>query len=71
MPLHYHKNAEYVTVLSGTFAIGVGSKNAKMIALPAGSYVAVPAGVAHFVKSVTASVTEIKGMGPMTQTNVK
>ncbi|MEO6835372.1 MAG: cupin domain-containing protein [Candidatus Tumulicola sp.] len=72
-PPHYHGGPEYVTVLSGTFLVGLGDtmNAAKMTTLPAGSYVAVPTGVHHYAMAKDAVVLELSGPGPMTTTMVK
>lgn len=63
---HWHPTDENVTVLSGTFAVGMGEKfdEAALKTLPAGSYVALPATMRHFAMAKTASTIQISGMGP-------
>lgn len=72
-PVHYHPSAEYVTVLSGTVMVGVGDKvdPSKMVTLPAGSYVEVPAGLHHYAIAKGAVVLQLSGMGPMATIPVK
>ena len=72
-PPHFHAGAEYVTVLQGTFLVGIGdtADPAKMTALPAGSFAMVPAGVHHFAIAKGATILQLSGMGPMTMTDVK
>src|SRR4030095_3358702 len=47
---HWHPTDEHVTVLSGTFALGMGDKfdTAAMKALSAGGYALLPAEMRHF-----------------------
>src|SRR6188508_2238793 len=51
IPPHTHPKAERVTVISGTFNLGMGDRfdATKTEALPAGSYGTWPAGMKHFV----------------------
>jgi quercetin dioxygenase-like cupin family protein len=70
---HTHANMEQVTVISGTFLVGVGKKvdAAKMIALPAGSFVEVPAGLPHYARAQGETVLEGHGVGKFTMDPVK
>ena len=63
---HWHPTAENVTVLSGTFAVGMGEKydEAALKSLPAGSYAQMPAEMRHFAKARTAAVVQVHGTGP-------
>jgi quercetin dioxygenase-like cupin family protein len=72
-PPHTHASAEYLTVIQGTFMVGLGNTvdAAKMTALTAGSYAAVPAGVAHYAMAKGDTIIQLSGMGPLTMTNVK
>ncbi|MBV8489239.1 MAG: cupin domain-containing protein [Candidatus Eremiobacteraeota bacterium] len=69
-PVHLHGTDEYVTVLEGTLLVGLGDTvdKAKMTALPAGSFVAVPAGLHHYALAKGATVLQLSGAGPMTTT---
>lgn len=72
-PPHSHPMWEEVTVLSGTFLVGLGDKfdAAKMITLPAGSYVAIPPQVNHYAMAKTDTILEIHGLGPDKMNMVK
>lgn len=72
-PAHSHPQSEQVTVLSGTFLVGVGDKMdaSKMVALPAGSFVQIPAGLHHYAMAKTDTVLEIHGIGPDVMNMVK
>jgi hypothetical protein len=63
---HWHPTDENVTVLSGTFALGMGEKfdAAAMKDLPAGSYGVLPAEMRHFAMAKTAAVVQVHGVGP-------
>jgi len=71
---HFHPNERYITVVSGTWWVGTGSKfdPASTTAIPAGSF------VTHFAKQVHYDgaknedvVLQIVGMGPATSTNAE
>lgn len=63
---HMHAGDEHVTVISGTLYVGLGdTMNAStMKALPAGSYVAVPANLHHYAMAKAETVIQISGIGP-------
>ena len=66
VPPHTHPKIERVTVISGTFNIGMGDtfdeKATK--AMPAGAYGYWPAGMKHFVWAKGETVLQFHGMGP-------
>lgn len=72
-PAHYHGDTERVTVISGTLMVGVGDtmKESSMTALPAGSFVSIPAGVHHYAMAKGVTVIQIGGTGPFAMTAVK
>lgn len=64
---HHHPGDEEITVLSGTLYYGDGltMEPEKTRALPAGSYIAVPAKAWHYLFTKSESVElEIRGTGP-------
>lgn len=63
---HWHPTDEHVTVISGTFALGMGDKfdKAAMKEMPAGSYGMLPAEMRHYAMAKTASTVQVHGMGP-------
>ena len=63
---HTHPTAERVTVISGSFRIGMGEKfeEAKMQEMAPGSYIVLPAGMAHFAKGARESIVQIDSEGP-------
>ncbi len=66
IPVHTHPKAERVTVISGTFNIGMGEKfDAKATqAMPAGTYGHWTTGMKHFVWIKGETVVQFHGMGP-------
>jgi len=70
---HTHGDSENVTVLSGTLMVGLGTAwdDAHMTALPAGSYVSIPAGTPHFAMAKGATVLQVTGVGPASITLTK
>jgi hypothetical protein len=63
---HWHPGDEHLTVISGTFALGMGDvfDVKKMQTIPAGSYVLLPRDMHHFALSKTATVVQVHGNGP-------
>lgn len=67
VPPHTHPEDRTYTVISGTWYIGWGETydEARMIALPPGSFYTEPANVVHFVESRGEPVVlQISGVGP-------
>jgi quercetin dioxygenase-like cupin family protein len=66
IPPHTHPKTERVTVLSGTFNIGMGEKFDEMAgkAMPAGTYGHWATGMKHFVWAKGETVLQFHGMGP-------
>jgi quercetin dioxygenase-like cupin family protein len=66
VPPHTHPVDEIVTVLSGTFKLGMGetADESKAKALPAGSFFGFPPGMAHFVYTDEPTVFQINSVGP-------
>jgi len=73
VPPHTHPGPERVTVLSGTFYIGMGDRfdADKCKAMPAGSYGTWPAGMKHFAFVKGETVIQIHGTGPWSLTYVR
>ena len=69
---HWHPTDEHVTVLSGTFALGMGDKfdKATMKDLPAGGYALLPAEMRHYALAKTEATVQVHGMGPFALTYV-
>jgi quercetin dioxygenase-like cupin family protein len=65
VPPHRHSKDEFVTVISGGFAVAAGEKlDPEAKALPPGSFVHLPAGMPHFATAVGETVVQINGVGP-------
>jgi quercetin dioxygenase-like cupin family protein len=69
---HWHPTDEHVTVLSGTFAVGMGEKfdKASMTKFSAGGYALLPADMRHFAMATTEAIIQDHGMGPFALTYV-
>lgn len=66
LPAHSHPTDEHVTVLSGTFLIGMGDKldKAQSHAFTAGGYALAPAHMNHFAWTKTGATVQVDLMGP-------
>jgi hypothetical protein len=66
IPPHWHSQAEALTVISGTFYLGMGDKVDAAVAQPlkSGGFHYLPAKEHHFAFSKTASVVQLNGDGP-------
>ena len=66
IPLHTHPKTERVTVISGTFNIGMGDKfdETKTKPMPAGTYGFWKAGMKHFVWIKGETIVQFHGDGP-------
>jgi hypothetical protein len=66
IPPHTHPKPERVTILCGTFHIGMGEKfdASKGQEMPAGTYGTWPAGMKHFVWVRGETVVQFHGEGP-------
>jgi len=66
IPAHWHSTAEHVTVISGSFGIGLGDKldNAKIRYLPAGSYIRFGKDERHYAVTKGETVIQVHAMGP-------
>jgi quercetin dioxygenase-like cupin family protein len=69
---HWHPADEHVTVISGTFLLGMGEtfNKATMTSLPAGGYALLPAEMRHYAMAKTAVVVQVHGTGPFALTYV-
>jgi hypothetical protein len=66
IPAHWHSIEENVTVVSGSFGLGLGDKfdRAKIRFLPAGSYVRLGKEERHFAVAKGETVVQVHGGGP-------
>jgi quercetin dioxygenase-like cupin family protein len=67
VPPHRHPTAEYITVLSGRFSIGIGDTldTDKGERLSRGDFVEIPADTNHYVWSGRGAIIQIHGQGPL------
>ena len=63
---HTHPTPERLTVISGTFRLGMGSKfdEAATHEMGPGSYVVLPPGMTHFVSLTSETIVQIDSHGP-------
>jgi len=66
IPPHWHPADEHVTVISGTFNMGMGEQfdSANGKTLPVGSFAVMPATVRHFAWTSEETIVQLHGMGP-------
>lgn len=66
IPPHTHPKVERVTVISGTFHIGMGFEfdESRMQEMPAGSFGFWPAGMEHFAMAKGETQVQLHGIGP-------
>ena len=72
IPPHWHPKVERVTVISGTFNLGMGEKfdqNATR-AMPAGTFGFWKEGMRHFAWAKGETILQLHGIGPWTVTYV-
>ena len=72
IPAHNHPTTEYVTVISGTFNIGMGDKldEKKGIKMTAGGWAEAAAKMNHYAWASSPSVVQVHGQGPFAITYV-
>ena len=73
LPPHTHSSDEYVTVISGTAGIALGSKwdQSKFHLLGPGGFWVIPANTPHYLWAKTDIEIQINAMGPRTMTILK
>jgi len=66
IPPHWHPTDERVTVLQGSFGMGVGAKfdTAAGQELTAGSYASMPMGTRHYAWAVGETIIQVSAIGP-------
>ena len=66
IPPHRHPKEEHVTVISGAFGMSTGEALDRGAAplLPAGGFVRIPVGEAHFAWTEEETVVQLNGIGP-------
>jgi hypothetical protein len=65
-PAHFHPMAENLTVMSGTFLLGMGAKadNAKLVTYAPGTFMSIPGKMPHFGGAKGATVIQLHGQAP-------
>jgi len=64
IPPHWHTQDEQLTILSGTFMLGMGDKEGDAHALEAGAYHFLPGKAHHYAAAKGDTILELHGMGP-------
>ena len=64
---HWHPNRENVTVISGTFLVGMGDTfdQAKMASFPAGSFAYLDPDMHHYAMASGEVIVQVHGMSPI------
>ena len=72
LPPHFHPTDEHVTVVEGTFLVGMGDAVdlASATTLGQGGFVVAPAGVHHYAAARGKTVVQVHGEGPFAITYV-
>jgi anti-sigma factor ChrR (cupin superfamily) len=72
IPAHNHPTTEYVTVISGSFNIGMGDKldAQKGVTLRPGGFAEAPAKMNHYAWSSGETIVQVHGQGPFAITYV-
>lgn len=67
IPAHWHPNRENVTVISGTFKVGMGDTfdESKMHEFPAGSFAYLDPDMHHYAMAKGAVVVQVHGQSPV------
>ena len=69
---HYHARGTTITVIEGRFRLGIGEQvdSSTARAYPPGSFLVIPAGVAHFEWGEGETIIQLSGSGPLGFTRV-
>ena len=73
LPAHTHPTDEHVTVISGTFLVGLGdtfNKKALLPPLRSGGFISAPANANHFATVQGRTVVQVHAIGPFQLTYV-
>jgi len=67
IPPHFHPTDEHITVLSGTFKMGLGKQfdEKAMRAMAAGSFMVMPKDAPHFALTSGETIVQVHAIGPM------
>jgi quercetin dioxygenase-like cupin family protein len=66
VPAHWHPTDEYVTVLKGTFLVGMGETydETKLQTMNVGNFILVPKEMRHFAMNKGETIVQVHGSGP-------
>jgi mannose-6-phosphate isomerase-like protein (cupin superfamily) len=66
IPPHFHHADEHVTVVEGTFLVGMGGTldASKFASLPVGSFGMLPPRMQHYARAKGVTVIQLHGVGP-------
>jgi hypothetical protein len=66
IPVHWHPTDENVTVLKGTFLLGMGETfdETKLMTMNVENFVSMPKEMRHFAASKGESIVRVHGVGP-------
>ncbi len=69
---HFHPADEHVTIISGTFRLGMGDMEdtTRTMTLKGGGFITAPATMHHFARAIEPTVVQVHGMGPFAITYV-
>jgi quercetin dioxygenase-like cupin family protein len=72
IPPHFHPADEHVTVVEGTFLVGMGGTldASKFTPLAVGSFGMLPPGMQHYARAKGTTVIQLHGIGPWSLTYV-
>jgi hypothetical protein len=72
VPAHWHSKTEHVTVISGTFHLGMGDTldTTKGMTMPAGAFGYMPPKMRHYAWAEGETVVQVHGSGPFDITYV-
>ncbi|HYL55896.1 MAG TPA: cupin domain-containing protein [Gemmatimonadales bacterium] len=72
IPPHFHPTDEHVTVISGTFLVGMGDSIdvAHALVLPAGGFITAEANMHHWAVARGQTVVQVHAIGPFALTYV-
>jgi len=67
IPPHWHPKRENVTVVSGSFKVGMGDKfdESKLMIFPAGSFAYLDPDMHHYAMAAGPTVVQVHGMSPL------
>lgn len=70
VPPHWHPADENITVLKGTFLVGMGESfdEAKLMTMNVGNFTIVPKEMRHFARCKGETIVQVHGIGPFANT---